>query len=173
MNEDTERKLTLALVLVLVVSVAGVVYVSMTAGEEAEPFTEFYVVGAEGNASEYPTQLTVGETRSVVVGISNHEHSDTEYTVVLVLGNRTVTTRSATVANGRTWESEFSVTPRSVGRTDLRILLYRGEAADRSEDAYRRLRLRVWVAENGSQRQLTHHSGARLDPGPVSASWGT
>jgi len=38
-----------------------------------ETFTEFYILGPGGNASCYPTNLTVNETGGVILGLMNHE----------------------------------------------------------------------------------------------------
>ncbi len=41
-----------------------------------ERFTEFYILGLEGKADNYPDELTVGEEGRVILGIVNHEHED-------------------------------------------------------------------------------------------------
>jgi uncharacterized membrane protein len=135
------------LALTFVASLIGVAYIATTPQETSESFTEFYALSPEGNASEYPTDLSVGETGTLSVGITNHEHEETVYTVLVVFENRTTATRTATVAAGRSWNGEFSFTPESAGRKKLRILLYRGGEAIPSQEAYRNLRLWVTVSE--------------------------
>jgi len=142
-----ERALTLVLLVVLAVSVAGVVYVSVTPTQTADPYTEFYVVGTEGNASDYPTNLTVGETGEFVVGITNHEHGAMDYAVVATLGDRQVGNRSIRVANEDTWEDTVSFTARESGEYRLRILLYKGGSIEGEPDDF----LRLWVTvSNGT-----------------------
>lgn len=149
MDERLERVLTWTLAVALLLSLGGVVYVAATPQVTTDPYTEFYVLGEGGNASGYPTNLSVGETGTVIVGITNHEHRELTYTVLLRLGNRTVSDRAITVGNERTAEQEFSFTPETTGRMRLQILLYRGTDPDVSADPYRRLRLWITVSENG------------------------
>lgn len=136
-----ERVLTLLLLAALVASVAGVVYVSVTPTQTADPFTEFYVLGPDGNASGYPTNLTVGETGEFVVGITNHEHESMEYAIVATLGDRPVTNRSVRVPNDETWEDTIAFTARESGEYRLRILLYKGGTVRGEPDDF----LRLWV----------------------------
>lgn len=147
MKDSHERLLTWILIFVLVASVAGVGYVAVTPRQTTDPYTEFYVLGSPANASNYPTNLSVGETGTLVVGITNHEHRNTAYTVSIVLGNRTVTARTMIISEGETWEGEFAFTPTSAGRKQLSIRLYRG-TVEHSNEPYRVLRL--WV--DASQR---------------------
>lgn len=142
-----ERAVTLVLLVVLAVAVAGVVYVSVTPTQTADPYTEFYVLGTEGNASGYPTNLTVGETGEFVVGITNHEHGAMDYAVVTTLGDREVGNRSVRVASEDTWEDTLSFTARESGEHRLRILLYKSGTVEGEPDDF----LRLWVTvSNGT-----------------------
>lgn len=146
---DVERVLTLALSVALVVALVGVLYVALTPGEGADRYTEFYVLGTDGNASDYPTNLTVGETGRLIVGITNHEQAVTTYTVRLQFGDRKVGQQTVTLANGQTWEREFSFTPETSGRRPLNILLYKGSNPGPSANPYRELQLMVNTTANG------------------------
>ena len=138
-----ERAITGVLFVSLVLSLVGVGYVATIEPVEPESFTEFYILGPGGNATDYPTNLTVDETGSVIVGISNHENEDLTYTVLFELDNTTVATNAITVGDGETREELMSFTPESPGRQRLRILLYVGTEADTTTEPYRNLRL--WV----------------------------
>lgn len=145
MRDDFERALTWLLAFALVVSIVGVAYVATTPQEtNGRPYTEFYVLNSEGNASNYPTNLSVGETGSLIVGISNHEDEPVTYTVALTLENRLVATRTVDVAEKRTWRGRFSFAARSPGDKRLQIVLYRGQDVDVSSKPYRSLRL--WIS---------------------------
>jgi len=136
-----ERVVTLILLAALVVAVAGVIYISVTPTETADPYTEFYISGPEGNASGYPTNLTVGERGEFIVGLTNHEHVAMEYTVVARLGGRAVANRTVRVADEDTWEDTISFTANDAGQHRLRILLYKDGTVDGEPDDY----LRLWV----------------------------
>ena len=139
--------ITWALAVMLIVALAGVVYVSLTPGAEADPYTEFYLLGPDGNASDYPTNLSAGETGELTGGITNNEHQSMTYTVVLLLDTESVTEQTVEVADGETWEGELRFTPDDAGVKRLDILLYVGEDPNLDDEPYRKLELVVDVAE--------------------------
>lgn len=147
MRESLHRALTWALALALLAAIAGTVYLAVTPQETTDPYTEFYILGPGGNASGYPTNLTVGETGTVIVGITNHEHEVTTYTLVLALANETVERRTVEVADEATWEERVSFVPTEPGRQRLRFLLYKGTDPDLVDEPYRHLRLWLEVRE--------------------------
>lgn len=145
MQEDRERSVTVVLALVVFVFLVGVAYIALTPQETTEPHTEFYVLGSAGEASGYPTNLTVGETGTVIVGITNREQRSVTYTVLLRLDDEPIESRTVTVDRGQTWEDRFSFAPESEGRKKLWILLYKGQSPDTTREPYRELWLSVNV----------------------------
>jgi len=139
MQERYYRLLTWLLAFALAASVLGVMVVAVSPPTPTPSYTEFYVLNDAGSAEKYPTNLTVGETGRVLVGISNHEHADRTYTVALVLENRTLASRVVSVESERTTELSFSFSASEPGVQRLRFLLYEGR--ERSGEPYRRLRL--------------------------------
>ena len=71
-NVALDKGLTIALSTSIVVAAGTLAYVVMTPRPGAT-FTEFYILGPGGNASGYPTNLTVNETGGVILGVVNHE----------------------------------------------------------------------------------------------------
>lgn len=67
---------------ILVVSILGALgmlgYV-IAKPKVGERFTEFYILGREGKAIDYPKELLVGEEGKVIVGIINQEHETVSY----------------------------------------------------------------------------------------------
>ncbi len=54
-------------------------------------FTEFYVLDPGGKAEDYPTNLKIGEEGEVIIGIVNHEYTNSSYHLEVRLnGNGTV-----------------------------------------------------------------------------------
>lgn len=140
--------LNLILGLALVVSLFSVAYIAVTPQQQSgEEFTEFYVLGPDGTASDYPTDLSVGETGTIIVGVTNQEYTEMTYTVALLLEDKPLETQTITLAHGETWEESFSVTPERTGRLQLGILLYEGESADFDDEPYRDLQLWLEVSE--------------------------
>lgn len=148
MNGERERQLTLLLAGAVLVSALGVMYLSATPDERADPFTEFYIEGAEGNASDYPQNLSVGETGTLTVGIGNREQRTMQYTLVMRLGDETIRTQRITVEDDEQWERERSFTPSSAGRKRLHLSLYQGDEASPDAEPYRTLYIWVTVEES-------------------------
>jgi len=174
-DPDAQIDVLLSAVVVLcVLLVASTVTYSAVADRGGERFTEFYLLGTNETgapvANDYPTQFTVGQSKSLLVGIENQEERRMNYTVVVVLqwldersnetrvlGQRRLDRFSVTLAPGESIRRSRSVAPTRVGR-DLRLtyLLYRG-AAPRNptvENAYREVHLFIDVSqEPGLERR--------------------
>lgn len=133
------RGVTVLLFVALLISLMGVAYVAVNPPPATEPFTEFYVLGPDGNATDYPTNLTTGESGTVIAGVTNHEHETVDYDVELRLSNRTAGERSVTLDDGGSWERSMSFTAREPGKQKLQLLLYR----DGTTEPYRTARL--WI----------------------------
>jgi uncharacterized membrane protein len=108
------KLLTWVLAAVLILAVCGTILI-IVLPQPSEPFTELYLLGASGKASDYPTNLTVGQTANVTVGVVNHENGDINYTLVVTLNNKTVTTESFSLANNQTWQGSISFTATTRG----------------------------------------------------------
>lgn len=139
MRERWHRFLTWLLAFALLGSILGAMAIAVSSPDPTKPYTEFYVLDDDGDAEGYPTNLSVGETGRVIVGISNHGDGDRTYTVAAVMGDRTLTTRTVPVAAERTKELSMSYSAADPGPKRLRFLLYRG--SDPSGTPYQRLRL--------------------------------
>lgn len=148
MSSDRQRQLTWVLAVTLVASLFGVVYLSFTPEQDTDPYTEFYILGSEGNASDYPKNPTVNERATLIVGITNHEHHSMQYTLVFQLGNETIDTKTVSVESGETWEQEQVFIPQSAEQEQLHLFLYRGEQVESSSEPYQSLHLWVDVQED-------------------------
>jgi uncharacterized membrane protein len=163
---EPESRSDAALNVLLVVSVllaTGSVGYAVAVPKTGESFTEFYLLTENESgdlvADDYPTDLTRGEDASLVVGVSNHEHEPTDYTIVTELQRVQVANNSTRVldeqelrrfqtrlAHNETWHRDHTVTPTTTGeRLRLQYLLYRGDppASPSARTAYRELHL--WV----------------------------
>jgi uncharacterized membrane protein len=75
-----ERILSAFLLLALLASIAALIYLILNP-LPGERFTEFYILGPKGKASDYPTRLFVNQSGSLIIGIVNHEYRTMNYTV--------------------------------------------------------------------------------------------
>lgn len=139
------RYLSWLLLGLLLAALIGVAYIAVNPPITTDPYTEFYILGPEGNASDYPANLSVGEVGRVIVGISNHEHETVTYRLVVAWNVTVVHEIRIRVPDAKTEERRLAVrAPDNPGTYRLRFLLYRGQAIG---DPYRSLRLMVTVRE--------------------------
>ncbi|MGZ4901406.1 MAG: DUF1616 domain-containing protein [Halobacteriota archaeon] len=118
--------LTIFLAIILVIAIAATIFI-VVFPKPSEPFTELYLLGPEGKASSYPTNVTVNRTANVTVGVVNHENVRVNYTLVTTLNNKTINQQSLTIANGQTWEQAIPFTPTTRGMGQkLEFDLYKG-----------------------------------------------
>lgn len=112
-----------------------------------ERFTEFYILGPEGLAENYPREAIVGQPISVTVGITNREGMPAEYRVEVMNGEHLVGQAGPVqLEAGVTDEQPVTFMPTEVG-DDVKVmfLLYR----DGGQEPYRSLRL--WLKVKASK----------------------
>jgi len=145
-----DRALTIILVLSILLSVTTLVYVIITP-KEGEHFTEFYILGPEGKADNYPTNYTLGESGKVIVGIVNHEYRPVNYTMELRLENRSLPLpedlQQVKLAHNETWEKPLTLTPPLEGK-DMKLEFLLFNETDK-KTPYRDLHL--WINVNSTE----------------------
>ena len=67
--------------------------------EQIMKFTEFYIMGPEEKAEDYPTSVQAGNRSRVIVGVVNHESMPVNYTVRISLNNTSIGFASIDVAS--------------------------------------------------------------------------
>lgn len=144
-GEDRLNKaLIVVLGLAILASISAISYVIIVP-VHGEPFTEFYLLGPDGKAGDYPLKFHPGDTGSLIVGIVSHEYRDVTYDLVVTLDDGVNTSRlyeeRMTLASGEIWEKSIEIKPDLIGTHEkLAFLLY----ADGNYTApYRDLQL--WV----------------------------
>jgi uncharacterized membrane protein len=104
-----DKGLIIGLAASLVVAGGILAYVALMP-RPGERFTEFYLLGPGGNASGYPTNLTVNRPGTVILGVVNHESAKVNYTVrVDLVGVRIRYNATAGFQRDRRGESHDSV----------------------------------------------------------------
>jgi uncharacterized membrane protein len=124
-----DRILSIILVLSIIASIVTLAYVVVTP-KEGEKFTEFYILGMDGMADGYPTNFTLGQSGTVIVGVVNHEYEVTDYSMELLLENVSSSVDHEklylSLGHNETWEKEVSFTPELIGEDmKLQFLLYK------------------------------------------------
>src|SRR6266566_3929632 len=138
-----DKTLTVALLACVIAAGASLAYV-LASPRADSGFTEFYVLGPDGNASGYPTHLAPSQPGTVVLEITNHEAASANYAVRVDLvgirvvyntttgGNETLevnrTTLSwinASVADGQDVSQLYTFTISRTGFWKVQFLLFK------------------------------------------------
>lgn len=90
-------------------------------------FTEFYILGLEGKASDYPKTLVVGDEGKVIVGIVNHEGEEVSYRLEVRVGNENKSNIEPIVLNNeQKWEEIVGFPVDKAGdKQKVEFLLYK------------------------------------------------
>lgn len=142
-DADIERQLTKGLGVSFSACLLIVIVLSTTPMGSGTQYTEFYVLGPDGTASDYPSNLSVGEPAEFRVGIGNEEGADRTYTLVVGTNQTAFETETVDVAGQQVWERPLTVAFDSPGEKTLHLELYVGEDTD--GEPYRSLRLLIDV----------------------------
>ena len=81
-ESKTSKILSIVLIISILLAIGTTAYIIIKP-KQGETFTEFYILGPGGQASNYPTNLTVGQNASVIIGIVNHEQKTVNYNLVI------------------------------------------------------------------------------------------
>jgi uncharacterized membrane protein len=158
--EGSKLNKTLSVVLLTsVLAAAGILIYAVAEPKVGEKFTEFYILGTNGKAQDYPTEFVmaggglarVGYGNSanetgvafgrVTVGIENREQEPTGYTVRVKIDGEPVSVYSAgrmvtvlgpvDLAQGEKTEPEIGFAPQHAGDNQkVEFLLYKNDAPD-------------------------------------------
>ena len=131
-----------SIILVLaIVGALGVLGYAIASPKAGEKFTEFYILGLDGKAIDYPEELIVGEEGKVKVGIINREQETATYWVeVAIEGVKSNEVGMVTLEDGERWEGVVGFAPDRVGDNQkVEFLLYK----QGWDGVYQRLHL--WV----------------------------
>ncbi|MBM4454267.1 MAG: DUF1616 domain-containing protein [Chloroflexi bacterium] len=109
------KGLTIFLVIAIVATIGGIIYLSLTP-KPGDRFTEFYILGITGRASDYPKKVTLGNSAEVIIGVVNREGQTASYQVsIAVDGVEDNKVDVGTLANGQKWEQKVSFSPKNTG----------------------------------------------------------
>ena len=138
-------KALLGVLLISIIASIGAVAYAVATPKVGESFTEFYIVGPGGMLGDYPQELALGEEGTITVGIVNHEHQATAYSIeVRIDGEQVQEIGPISLTHEEKWEEPVTFVPSKAGE-DLKVdfLLYR----DDESEPYRELDLRLDVKD--------------------------
>ncbi len=139
-----DKVLSVVLVVAMIGALGMLGYVIATP-KVGERFTEFYILGMEGEAADYPQVLTVGEEGKVIVGIVNSEHERVSYHIEVMIGNaKNNEVGPIELEHDEKWEGIVVFTPNEPDEGQkVEFLLYKnGEVEPSVESLY------LWIDVN-------------------------
>jgi len=161
---DIEKALIIALVGSIIIASGMLVYAKLTF--EEEHFTALYILGPDGKAEGYQTNLSFGVPASTIVGIENYEHEPVNYTLQVVLDGGVLSSQSMTLKHKEKWEQDVSYIPDTMGnRSKLEFLLFKEGQQYRS--------VHLWVSSSiGDTNALQDHliTGLKIPNGNMEDS---
>ncbi|MFA5332419.1 MAG: DUF1616 domain-containing protein [Methanoregula sp.] len=75
-----DRALSVILVIAILAAVITTIYV-IAVPKEGEKFTEFFILGENKMAADYPSKVMTGTMYPMYIGVGNHEYRNISYTV--------------------------------------------------------------------------------------------
>ena len=165
--------LSAALILAILTTLIITVFV-ITVPREGEQFTEFFILGENRTAANYPDTIRPGQNYPMYVGIRNHEYRDTSYTIETWMvrtefENVTNTTRIVTMdpndrllltlAHNETRLIPYNLSVNKTGYNHVEFLLFNEvvpafevTGSNRINASYRDLHLRLAADEEEGAR---------------------
>lgn len=81
-----DRILSIILLIAIIGAIGTTIFV-IAVPKEGEKFSEFFILGANMKAADYPTKLYAGMDYPIYIGVGNHEFRNVTYTIELFLMN--------------------------------------------------------------------------------------
>jgi uncharacterized membrane protein len=141
-GDRMDRILSLLVAAALVIALAVLIY-SVWLPKTGERFTEFYILGAQGHASDYTLDFLEGSTGSVTLGIINREGKETGYSVVVRKpGEADAEIARVSLQPEEVWEQTIAFSTGTIAENKkLELLLFR----ENETEPYRSLHIHLIV----------------------------
>lgn len=129
--KGSKIKLDMILAIILLFSIflciSMTIYI-ITAPKTGDKFTEFYILGPNGKAENYPSQLIIGSPANVIVGVVNHEYTRVDYTLEVALDKEILSQTTLSLDHNETWENYINFVPNKGGtEMKLEFLLFKDD----------------------------------------------
>ncbi|MCL0102762.1 DUF1616 domain-containing protein [Dehalococcoidia bacterium] len=145
-----DRALSIVLILAIVGAIGTLGYV-IASPRVGERFTEFYILGLEGKAEGYPTELTVGEEGRVILGITNREHEIMGYEVKIKIdGVLQQRIGPVELEHEESWREQVGFVPQEPGEDQkVQFVLFKIRTLGAEDEPSLTLHLWIDVKEGG------------------------
>lgn len=132
-----DKFIAIILVASIIASSAILIYI-LVKPKTGERFTEFYLLDSNGKASDYPTDLNVGEEGKVIIVIVNHEYENVTYILEVKFNGSLIHKENVSLVENEKLERPFTFTATMKGENQkLEFIIY----MDQHIEVYRSLYL--------------------------------
>ncbi len=120
---------TFTLLIIILSGSLGTLGYVIAAPKSGDTFTEFYILGPEGEPTDYPDSLVIGGEGRVIAGIVNHENKETSYRLQIVVNGTMIAELGPVLLfNEERWEDQASWVAEVAGEDQkVEFLLYKNE----------------------------------------------
>ena len=122
LKSSPKGKMSFILVILFLLSVVTIFYL-IANPNPGESFTEFYILGPQGMAADYPVNLTAGQEQTVIIGLVNHEHNQTSYRIVVQSNGNIMNQQDISLQQNQRVEIPYNFTMEKSGKVEF--LLYK------------------------------------------------
>ena len=131
-----EKMLVKTMIIAILIVSAMLIYAKVTT--EPEKFTSLYILGADGKARDYLTEVSIGEPYTILVGVENQEYAPINYTLRVNFGGKTLGEFPIFLDHDSKWLNNITVIPELVSsiasgnKTKLEFELFKDNRSYRS-----------------------------------------
>ncbi len=112
-------------IIFILITIFTTAYIISSPKEDGK-FTEFYLLGPDNKAYNYPTNLSEGQTGTIYQGIVNHEQSTVTYNLIIKLNNKTLKNDNITLLNNEKKEIPLTFVASNSGQNQkMEFFLYK------------------------------------------------
>ncbi len=136
-QSNLDKIIRVILILAIVGMIGALVYMVQTPQIKGE-YTEFYILGPEGKAENYPRNLKLGETAEVLLVIANHEFKEIEYRVRITIDDDELSEIGPIhLLHEEKWEQYLTIMAHNAGENQKVIFqLYKGDDIEASQSLH-------------------------------------
>lgn len=109
---DPALEQTLIKTMVFLILLVSAVVVYANVARVPEKFTAFYILGSNGMAENYPSEIYINIPTKILVGIENHEYEPVNYTIRVVFGGQILKEQEVHLEHDAKWLENVTFTPR-------------------------------------------------------------
>ncbi|MCE5213383.1 MAG: DUF1616 domain-containing protein, partial [Methanobacterium sp.] len=127
-TESSKRRKIFSVVLIIfiVLIISAAAYTMMIPKTGNNSTIDFYVHSSDGNAINNTTlNLVPNQEGNVIIGIVNHENSDTSYRLLVTSNGTVQMEQNLTLKDGEKVEIPFNFTAGDAGEMKMEFLLYK------------------------------------------------